>query len=188
MSTTPHRDEQRPGQDRVLREPAQDPLMNQRSFVYIGAGTVALGVLLGAGATQIHGDAGYGGVGPAFLPWLVAIVLVGLGLLLIRSARTKLEAMVEAPEFAPRWLAVAWVSVGLLVNAMLIERIGFIASCALLFALAARGFRIGADDRPTLRDALRDVVLGLIISAPVFWIFTKVLGLNLPALFKGGWI
>lgn len=162
--------------------------MNQRSFVLIGAGTVALGVLLGAGATQIHGDAGYGGVGPAFLPWLVAIVLVGLGLLLMRSARTKLEPMVEAPEFAPRWLAMGWVSVGLLVNAMLIERAGFVCSCALLFALAARGFRLGADERPAPRDALRDLALGLVISAPVFWIFTKVLGLNLPALIKGGWI
>jgi putative tricarboxylic transport membrane protein len=188
MNSKPHSEQQRPGSAEAQREPAQDPLMNQRSFVYIGAGTVVLGVLLGAGATQIHGDAGYGGVGPAFLPWLVAIVLVGLGLLLIRSARTKLEAMVEAPEFAPRWLAMGWVSVGLLVNAMLIERVGFVCSCALLFALAARGFRIGADARPTPRDALRDLVLGLIISAPVFWIFTKVLGLNLPALVKGGWI
>ena len=27
-----------------------------------------------------------------------------------------------------------------------------------------------------------------LISAPVFWLFTKVLGVTLPALVKGGWI
>jgi putative tricarboxylic transport membrane protein len=160
--------------------------MSKRGYASIGAGTVVLGLLMGAGATQIGGAAGYGGVGPAFLPWLVAGVLVLLGLALMRQARTQPESSSE--EFDARRVAMAWVSAGLLANAALIEHIGFIASCAVLFALAARGFRIGADARPSWADAGRDLVLGVLISAPVFWLFTRVLGLNLPGLVKGGWI
>jgi putative tricarboxylic transport membrane protein len=162
--------------------------MSKRGYASIGAGTMVLGLLMGAGATQIGGAAGYGGVGPAFLPWLVASVLVLLGLALLRQSRTQVEIAAAADEFEPRRLAMVWVSAGLLANAALIERIGFVASCAVLFALAARGFRIGADARPSWADAGRDLVLGVLISAPVFWMFTRVLGLNLPGLVKGGWI
>ena len=158
-----------------------------RGHLAIGVGTALLGALMALGATGIGGQAGYAGAGPAFLPWVVALVLVGLGLLLVGTALRAPAPLVEAPAFAPRWKAVAWVSVGVLLNALLIERIGFIVSCALLFALAARGFRLGADERPRPAGALSDFLIGLAISAPVFWVFTKVLGLSLPGLVKGGW-
>ena len=161
---------------------------SNRGHLWIGIGTALLGVLLAIGASQIGGQAGYGGAGPAFLPWLVSLVLIGLGLIQAVVALRSGVALVEAPTFDPRWKAVAWVSVGVLLNALLIERIGFIPSCALLFALAARGFRLGADERPGWATLGRDFVIGLAISAPVFWVFTKVLGLTLPALVKGGWI
>jgi putative tricarboxylic transport membrane protein len=159
-----------------------------RGQLWIGVGTALLGVLLAAGATQIGGQAGYGGAGPAFLPWLVAAVLVLLGVLQAGVALRQAEPLAEAPADPPRWLAVAWVSAGVLLNALLIERVGFIVSCGLLFALAARGFRLGADQRPGASELLRDFVIGLVLSAPVFWTFTKVLGLTLPGLVKGGWI
>jgi putative tricarboxylic transport membrane protein len=161
---------------------------NNRGHFWIGVGTVVLGGLLALGATQIGGSAGYGGAGPAFLPWLVALVLVGLGVAQIVSARRHAEPLAEAPEFPPVWKAVAWVSAGVLLNALLIERVGFIPSCALLFAVSARGFRIGADERPSWASVGTDFVIGLVLSAPVFWTFTKVLGLTLPGLVKGGWI
>lgn len=41
----------------------------------VGAGTLALGALIVAGATTIRADAGYGGVGPNFLPWVVGLAL-----------------------------------------------------------------------------------------------------------------
>ncbi len=159
-----------------------------RGHLWIGIGTALLGLLLAIGASQIGGSAGYGGAGPAFLPWVVSLVLIGLGLFQAVVALRSTAPLVEAPGFDPRWKAVAWVSAGVLLNAFLIERIGFIPSCALLFALAARGFRLGADERPLLISAASDFLIGLAISAPVFWVFTKVLGLTLPALVKGGWI
>lgn len=161
-----------------------------RGHFWIGVTTALLGMGLAGGATQIGGSAGYGGAGPAFLPWVVAFTLMGLGVVLaLSSHRQRSEAVIPAPDDAPRWVAVAWVSVGLLLNAILIVALGFVLSCALLFALAARGFRVGADERPSLATGLRDLLIGVVISAPVYWMFTKVLGLTLPALLgPNAWI
>lgn len=168
----------------------------RRAQTLIGGGTVLLALLLAAGASQIHGDAGYAGVGPAFLPWLVSAALAVSGvLLMIAAARIDTESAppqaAEAPEAsgAPAdWSSMAWVSAGLLLNAALISRLGFILSCALLFALAARGFRRSMGQAGTLRRLGRDALIGLVLSAPVYWLFTKGLGLTLPGLTKTGWL
>ena len=54
----------------------------------VGAGTLVLGVLLAAGAIGIRSDAGYSGVGPNFLPWLVGISLLLCGGFLVYEARS----------------------------------------------------------------------------------------------------
>lgn len=157
---------------------------------WVGAGTVAAAAALAAGASQIHGDAGYAGVGPAFLPWLVAAALAVCGVLLIVDARrtaapapSESEAAVSAD-----WLSVAWISVGLLLNAAVINRVGFIVSCAGLFALAAHGFRRSMQQSAGPARFASDLLVGFAISAPVYWLFTKALGLTLPGLTKTGWI
>lgn len=163
--------------------------MKNRSFVWIGAGTLLLAALLAVGAAQITGKAGYAGAGPAFLPWTVSAAMAILGVCLIVGSRRSTVEWVSAPDFPPRWRAVAWIGAGLVLNALLIEHLGFIVSCAILFAFAARGFRVGADARPTVRMAVQDLLIGAAISAPVFWLFTKVLGVTLPALVHTGrWI
>jgi putative tricarboxylic transport membrane protein len=162
--------------------------MKNRGFIGIGAGVLAISVLLAVGAVSIPSDAGYAGAGPNFLPWVVTVVLAGLGVSLIVSGWRARDELVEAQEFPPRWRAMGWISLGLLLNAALIEHIGFIPSCAVLFALAARGFRIGADQSPSLAMGVRDLFIGAAISAPVFWLFTKLLGVTLPSLVRGGWI
>ena len=54
----------------------------------IGAGVLLIGLGLAAGAVSIPSAAGYGGVGPNFLPWLVAVSLVVCGAFLVwRRAR-----------------------------------------------------------------------------------------------------
>jgi putative tricarboxylic transport membrane protein len=162
--------------------------MKNKGFVVIGSGVLLLSALMAVGATQISGVSGYAGAGPNTLPWVVSAALALLGILLILSARRASEPLVEAPGDAPHWPAMAWVSVGLVLNALLLEHVGFIPSCALLFALAARGFRVGAGRPPTLIMSVRDFGLGVLISAPVFWMFTKVLGVSLPSLVPRGWI
>ena len=96
----------------------------------VGAGTFAAGALFVAGATTIRSDAGYAGVGPNFLPWVVGIALLACGAFLIYEARSGGFREMEAPSGAAtgHWPGFVWVSIGILANAALITTIGFILS------------------------------------------------------------
>jgi len=157
----------------------------------VGAGTLALGVLLAIGAIGIRSDAGYSGVGPNFLPWLVGIALLVCGGFLLYEARSGGYREMDEPSGAERgdWAGFAWVSAGILLNAALITTIGFILSCTLCFVFAVRGFR-SAEGRLDLsvRAWLIDFLIGFAIAAPVFWMFTQLLAINLPGLTSTGWI
>ena len=161
------------------------------SQALIGAGILALAAMLALGASQISAEAGYGGVGPNFVPWAVAVMLaVCGGWLLWESVSGGFRAM-EAPSGSQRgyWPGFLWVSAGILLNAALITRLGFVLSCTLCFTLAVRGYKAsqGAPDyRPVA--FLRDALIGLAIAAPVYWMFTKLLAINLPGLTGTGWI
>ena len=157
----------------------------------IGAACILLGAGLGFGATVISSEAGYAGVGPNFLPWVVSITLIVCGALLVWQAQHGGFAHREAPEGAIQgdWIPFAWVSAGILINAATITSIGFILSCTLCFVFAVRGFhqsqgRAGSG----LSGWLRDAAIGLSIAAPVYWMFTKLLAINLPGLTATGWI
>jgi putative tricarboxylic transport membrane protein len=157
----------------------------------VGTGVLAIGIGLAAGALTIPSASGYGGVGPNFLPWLVAAALTICGVFIVREALTGgFRAMDEDADTAqPYWPGFAWVSAGLLANAALITRIGFILSCTLCFVLAVQGLRASvgrADRRPAAW--LKDILIGLAISAPVYWTFTKFLAINLPGLTTTGWL
>jgi putative tricarboxylic transport membrane protein len=80
----------------------------------VGAGVVLVGFALAAGAVSIPSAAGYGGIGPNFLPWLIAGVLALCGVMIIREARTGGFRNMEPPSGATggNWSAVAWVSAG----------------------------------------------------------------------------
>ena len=157
----------------------------------VGAGVLVIGVLLGWGAWSIPSAAGYAGVGPNFLPWIVSIALVVCGVMLVWESRTGGFREMEPPSGSVRgdWVALAWVSAGVLANAALITTIGFVLACALCFALAVRGLR-GAEGKPAggLRQSVIDLATGFAISAPVFWLFTKLLAINLPGLTGTGWL
>jgi putative tricarboxylic transport membrane protein len=167
------------------------PTQSRRAQTLIGAGVLLIAVLLGVGATAISSDAGYAGVGPNFLPWAVAAALAACGTWLIVQARTGGFRDMDPPSGAPRgdWHALAWVAAGIVANAALIERIGFVLACALCFALAVRGLR-SSEGKPAgdVRRTVLDVATGLVIAAPVFWLFTKVLAVNLPGLTGTGWL
>jgi putative tricarboxylic transport membrane protein len=157
----------------------------------VGAGVFLIGVALAAGAVSIPSAAGYGGIGPNFLPWLIALVLGLCGVMIIREARTGGFRNMEPPSGADRacWAGCAWVSAGLLANAALITTIGFILSCTLCYVLAVQGLRRAAGEpagRP--RTLAIDLITGIAISAPVFWTFTQFLAINLPGLTATGWL
>ena len=166
----------------------------QRVQALAGLGVAGLGSLIAWGALDIPSDAGYAGVGPNFLPWVVAGALLLCGALLTLQALRGGWAHVEPPSGAEQgdWPALAWVAAGIVVNASLITRVGFIPACALCYVLAVRGLRSAegkaAHGPAAFTQAAKDLLVGAAIAAPVFWIFTKLLNISLPGLTASGWL
>jgi putative tricarboxylic transport membrane protein len=160
---------------------------------WMGCGILLVGLIMAVGAAMIPSEAGYSGVGPNFLPALVSFVLLICGAWVIWEARSGGFRNLEEPSGAETgfWSGFAWMSSGLLANAALITAIGFILSCTLCFALAVRGLRTAEADKVVdfdLKQFIKDMLIGAAISAPVYWMFTKLLAINLPGLTSTGWI
>jgi putative tricarboxylic transport membrane protein len=157
----------------------------------IGVGIVLLGLLLAVGASTVSSEAGYGGVGPNFLPWVVSIATLVCGVLCVVQACTGGFRNLEPGSGDERahWPGFVWVSAGLLLNALLITTLGFILSCALCFVLAVRGFK-SAEHRQDWRWQawLKDALIGMAVAAPVYWMFSHLLAINLPGLTRTGWL
>jgi len=162
----------------------------------VAVSVLAIAGVMMLGAAEISSEAGYAGIGPNFLPWLVATGLAVISAFLWYEARSggfrdmpDASATDAPPESEPCWRGFAWMSGALLLNAALITSMGFILSCTLCFACAAHGLR-QAQSGPaqTLRSWLSDLGIGLLIAAPVFWMFTKFLAINLPGLTQSGWL
>ena len=167
------------------------PAAAVRHQTWLGLGMVALAAGLAWGATSISSDAGYAGVGPNFLPWVVAGLLGLCGVWLVWEARSGGFRDLGDTDGADRgdWPAFAWVAAGILLNALLLTKIGFILSCSLCFVLAVRGFKT-SEGRLDLspRAWITDLLIGMAISAPVYWMFTKALAISLPGLTSTGWL
>lgn len=175
-------------------EPSQDgdAIPSHRWQALVGAAVVLVAAGMAWGASHVPGDAGYGGVGPAFFPWMCAAVLAICGLWLIWEAQTGgyRHAGSGGGADSADIGAFVWVSAGMLLNAGLIEHLGFILSCALCYVLAVQGLRRAAKQTSTLsgQALLKDALVGLAIAAPVYWSFTQFLAINLPGLTETGWL
>ncbi|MCW5636711.1 MAG: tripartite tricarboxylate transporter TctB family protein [Rubrivivax sp.] len=157
----------------------------------IGAGVVLIAALLALGALEIRGGVGYAGIGPSFLAWTMTGALAVCGTVLVVHALRGGWRGLELGSGAPRgdWIAIAWVSTGILVDAALMTRAGFIVANALCFALAVRGLRVSeGGGAGGVGRTVADLATGVAIAAPAFWLFTKVLGISLPGLTGTGWL
>ncbi len=167
-----------------------EPIMKSAQTL-VGVGTLLAGAMFVAGALTITSHAGYSGVGPNFLPWIVGLALLVCGGLLIYEARSGGYRQMDEPTGAAfaHWPGFAWVSAGILCTAAIITTLGFILSCVLCFVLAVRGFK-SAQGRldMSLRAWLTDAAIGFAIAAPVYWMFTQLLAINLPGLTSTGWL
>ena len=144
--------------------------------IAVSVGTLLLGVLILVGAQDLPAGGGYAQVGPGVVPRVVGGVIVFLGAMLLREALTggfrgvDEEAEVHLPM---NWAAFAWITVGIILYGLLVERAGFLIASTLLFVLVARGF----DSRRWVPNAL----IGLAVAAFIFTVFNYGLGLQLPA-------
>ena len=172
-------------------DPSKDLASRRLGQTLMGGATLGVAAVLAWGAVGISSDAGYAGVGPNFLPWMVAAAMAVCGVWLLWEARSGGFRHMEAPTGAPRgdFVALAWVSAGILANAALITTIGFVLSCALCYLLAVRGLR-ASEGKPAgdVSRTVRDAIAGMVIAAPVFWLFTKLLAVNLPGVTGTGWL
>lgn len=136
----------------------------------------ALGGLVLLQARAIGLGHGYEQIGPRLFPGLIGAGLALCGLLLAAQALSGgwRGVPLDQPEHeAPDRAAFIWLSAALLAQLLLIAQLGFVLATTLLFVVAARGF--GS------RRSLRDLAIGALLSLAVYLLFTRALGLTLPA-------
>lgn len=144
--------------------------------VFYGLGLMAVGIAVGAMTLDIKVPKIHAKVGPTVFPWAVAggLVLIG-GALAWRAWRR--QAGPDHPGAPPRdWMALAILALGLLQQILFVGWAGFVPTAAVLFASVAVAFG--------RRRLLVDLAIGLVLSLAVYLIFTRLLGLSLPA----GWL
>jgi putative tricarboxylic transport membrane protein len=146
----------------------------------LSAGVLGLGVFAAVVTAGLPGEGGYAGIGPNFIPAVVAAgLLVTGGWLLWETLaggwRNRGEPEAGA-EHAFHAGAFGWITAGLFAHMALIGWAGFVIAGAVLFPCVARAF--GST------RAARDAALGLALSLAVFLFFVKMLNVNLPA----GWL
>jgi len=144
--------------------------------IALSLGVVALGIGVAAVTATLPSEGGYAGIGPNFIPAVVAAGIIVLGVWLA------IEAFAGGWRDAPEQEAVfqknpfLWVSAGLFAHMALIGWAGFIIAGTVLFACVARGF--GS------RRIARDIAIALVFTLGIYLFFVKLLNVNLPA----GWL
>lgn len=144
---------------------------------------VAAGVLLLGGAVVLFeaiGIAADSGAGPqqsGFFPLIVGIGLVFFGLAFgIRTTLRPDEAMLARAAEEHRnthWRTLWIVIAGLLVYAFLLDPLGYIIATTLF--LAATVWVVGR------RTVVRDILIAVLFATAVYFSFTELLGVRLPA-------
>lgn len=136
----------------------------------LGAFVLAIGLFV-ALETYEMAPAGTGSVvGPRIFPFIVAFGLIVVGLALLREAITGHVAHERG--FELDWRAVALASGGLVLQMLLVERVGWIVATTLMFVAATLAFREGR--------VIVSILIGLILTGITFVVFNYGLGLDLP--------
>ncbi|WP_374622558.1 tripartite tricarboxylate transporter TctB family protein [Devosia sp.] len=135
----------------------------------IAAGLGLLGVIVAWDASRLGTGGSYARIGPQTIPYVIAIGLGGLAVWTAIEAWRGDFPERDRQEFAP----VAWIVGGLLAQLVLIRFVGFSLATGLLFAMTARG--LGKVRLPLA------LLVGVLLSAAVWYVFARLLQLNLPA-------
>jgi putative tricarboxylic transport membrane protein len=151
-------------------------VIRSRAEVALSLGVVALGIGVAAVTATLPSEGGYAGIGPNFIPAVVAAGIILLGVWLGFEAFTGgwRKRSEEAEAFQPS--PFLWVSAGLFLHMLLIGWAGFVIAGTALFACVARGF--GS------RRLVRDLCIALALSVGIFLFFVNLLNVGLPA----GWL
>jgi putative tricarboxylic transport membrane protein len=150
-----------------------------RSELGVAVFLAALGLLVLVDASRIPTDfTQRGPVGPAAVPVVVGLALLVLAVLLaldvLRGGHGEAEMGEDIDLSHPSdWRTVLLLLGAFLANVVLIDRLGFPLSGAVLFWGAA--YALGS------RHWVRDPIIALVLSFLTYFIFARGLGIGLPA-------
>lgn len=139
----------------------------------IGLGLVGLALVIAFDTARMQVAPTYAKVGPQVFPYLTAAALFLTGVYFAVLALQGAPDALKAEPGEQSLLGIAAISAGLLLQVLLIDRLGFIVSSALLFFCVAWGF--GSTRH------LRDAAVGIVLSVAAYVVFTHLLGLRLPS-------
>jgi len=147
----------------------EPPRRRDTAALIVAAGLVVIGAVLLWDSSRLADLGGYSGVGPASVPRVVGVALIGLAIW------TAVEAMrgdfpLRAPQNIP---PVLWIVAGLAAQLILLNVAGFSIATGLLFAFTARAFG--------KRNLAMTIPIGIPVSLLVCTIFSQLLMLHLPA-------
>jgi putative tricarboxylic transport membrane protein len=133
----------------------------------------------------------YARVSPQFFPFIVGagITVTSLWLLVNALRGERAQPAVEEdsdPTARVDWVAFALIGVGIALQILLMNPLGFILSSSVLFTLTARAFRL--KQAFSWGSLALDVVIAVALSGVAYIGFTSGLGLSLPVgmLWGGG--
>lgn len=147
-----------------------------RSDLLVGLGVVGLGLLTVWQALVIPPTPVYAEVSATLVPWLVAVLLLALGIGLCASALRGgwshgLEDMQDPPPV--NWRSLGLLAAALVVQVALIEWLGFVIASTILYVLVCAAF--GS------RHPLRDLLIGAAVTLVAYLAFSRLLGVNIGA-------
>jgi putative tricarboxylic transport membrane protein len=137
----------------------------------VGTSLILISGVLAYGAFRFPPEMGFVILSAYVYPYAVAAFVGCVGLLLSYQAITGgLRNLPDHDDVAATTIpggkaGAAWVTVGLLGVALLIEVIGFVLAAGLLFAFS-----------------VRDLAIGIALTLPIYWLFNAGLGVSLPHL------
>lgn len=117
----------------------------------------------------------YSKVGPTVFPYMTAVGLAVLAVLLVVAAVRGGWQPDEEKDTPSDWKSMGFVVAGLIANLALIRPLGFTAASVIMFVLVCHGF---GSKKP-----VRDALIGLVLALAAYFGFAKALGVNIGAGF-----
>jgi putative tricarboxylic transport membrane protein len=157
------------------------PHRRNASAVAVGLAVVALGGFVLEQAITGPAALGYAQVGPGVFPTIIGSALVFVGLALLLQAWrahwhvvwTEADGTPSDSRAASPALSLLLIGAGLVADVVLMAPLGFVLASTALFACVTAAF--GS------RRLVRDLAIGLVFTGAIVVVFSRGLGLDLPA-------
>lgn len=143
--------------------------------VGVGIGVLGLAAMVVAGTLMIPQSPIYARVGPTLFPWIAGggLGVLGFGLAVVGMRGGWSATLEDRPTDPFNPVSFALLVAGLVVNAGLIDYVGFVLASTAQFVLICAAF--GS------RAYLRNAAIGLAVCLGSYLLFARLLGVNIGA-------